>query len=114
MEIDPISLEKYLPPPWSPDYDLLHMPRHVASPNAVNFLANMSEKFPQAQSCVLESIPTEARTSIEQLSTYIGNSAAKSGCPSGIYMVEGFAFRVDVGTGAAVPLEIQTKLSYGK
>lgn len=112
MEIDPISLEKYLMPPWSPEYDLLRMPRHVAAPSSINFLVERSEQFPAAQECVLKGIPVDAVGDREQLAGYIGESAAQAGCPSGDYIVGGYAFRVDVVDGAAIPLDIQTELVF--
>jgi len=112
MEIDPISLEKYLPPPWAESYDLVRMPRHVASPSAIEFLVAQVDQFPQSQTCHLANLPEAAGEDTAVLVSTIADSAKASGCASGVYIVGGDVFRVDVEAGTAEQLTIQTELVY--
>ena len=112
MEIDPIHLEKYMQPPWSPDYNLLYMPRHVASPQSIVFLVENAEKFPQAQVCELEGLPMSAAEGPAALVEVLGAFAAEAGCPSGSYVIEGTAYRVDVEAETAEVLEITTEVVF--
>ena len=106
MEIDPISLEKYLFPPYAPGFNRYHLPRHVASPSAVDFLVANAEKFPRAQVCDLGNVPDSILDQPDALAAFIASESQQRGCPSGVYVVNGFLFRV--ADGQAEILEIAT------
>jgi len=113
MEIDRISLEMYLLPPYAPDFNRYHLPRHVASPSAVDFLVANAEKFPRAQSCDLGEVPDSILTEAESLAEYVGAESALRDCSDGVYVVESplspevYLFRV--GSGQAEILELITE-----
>jgi hypothetical protein len=104
MEIDLISLEMYLFPPYAPAFNRYHLPRHVASPSAVDFLVANAEKFPRAQVCDLGNVPDAILAQQEDLAAYIGEESSSIGCPDGVYVVENplslevTLFRVEDGT----------------
>jgi len=98
MEIDRISLEMYLFPPYAPGFNRFHVPRHVASPSAVDFLVANAEKFPRAQVCDLGNIPNSILSQPEALADYIGTQSALRGCSDGVYVVNEDLFRVQGGT----------------
>ncbi len=107
MEIDLISLEKYLFPPYAPDFNRYHLPRHVASPSAVDFLVANAEKFPRAHVCDLGLVPDAVLAQAETLAGFVAEEASLRGCSDGVYVVEGlqegeiFLFRVE-GGGAEI------------
>lgn len=98
MEIDRISLEMYLFPPYAPGFNRYHVPRHVASPSAVDFLVANAEKFPRAQVCDLGNVPDSILAQPESLAQYVGSEASLRGCPEGVYVVQEYLFRVQGGT----------------
>jgi hypothetical protein len=110
MEIDPISLEKYLFPPYAPAFNRYHLPRHVASPSAVDFLVANAEKFPRAQVCDLGNVPNSILAQPETLAEYIGAESALRGCSDGVYVVSGLnsqdvvLFRVQGGQAEILEL----------
>jgi len=110
MEIDRISLEMYLFPPYAPAFNRYHLPRHVASPSAVDFLVANAEKFPRAQRCDFGEVPDMVLTEAETLAEYVGTQASLLECPAGVYVIESplspevFLFRV--GDGQAEILEL--------
>jgi hypothetical protein len=96
-EIDLVYQEKYLPAPYDPDYDPFRLPRHVASPLAIDFLVEQAEKFPVAQFCDLGDDP-------EGLSDFIASTAVDRGCPDGVYIAAGLLVRVSGGQGEVITL----------
>ena len=110
MEIDAISLEMYLFPPYAPAFNRYHVPRHVASPSAVDFLVANAEKFPRAQVCDLGAVPDAILAEVEALADYIGTQASLRGCAAGVYVIETplssevFLFRVESGQAEIVEL----------
>jgi hypothetical protein len=113
MEIDRISLEMYLLPPYAPAFNRYHLPRHVASPSAVDFLVANAEKFPRAQICDLGEVPDSILTEAEPLAEYVGEQASLRDCPTGVYVIEPpvsqEVFLFQVGSGQAEILELVTE-----
>jgi hypothetical protein len=109
MEIDPISLEKYLFPPYAPAFNRYHLPRHVASPSAVDFLVANAEKFPRAQVCDLGNVPNSILEQAEALAEFVEVEASLRGCPEGVYVVNEFLFRVDEGRTEILELAAEPK-----
>ena len=104
-EIDLVYLEKYLPAPYDPDYDPLRLPRHVASPLAIDFLVEQAEKFPAASTCDLGDVPDVLFDDPEGLAEFIAGAAAEFGCPDGVYVTSGLLVRVSGGQGEVITLE---------
>jgi hypothetical protein len=86
-EIDPISLEKYLLPPYDPEFDPFRLPRHVASPSAVDFLVERADNFPAAQVCDLGEMPDALFGDAEGMADFVAESAARQACPDGVYVL---------------------------
>ncbi|MBN2045881.1 MAG: hypothetical protein JW757_12730 [Anaerolineales bacterium] len=105
-EIDLIYIEKYLPAPYSPQFDRFHLPRHVASPLAIDFLAGQAEKFPTAQACDLGQVPDMLFGDAEGLADFVAKAAAGRGCPEGVYVLPevDLLVRVTGGQGEVISL----------
>jgi hypothetical protein len=105
-EIDPISLEKYLPAPYAPEFDPFRLPRHVASPNAINFLVERAEKFPAAQVCDLGEAPDVLFSDAEGMAAFVAEAASQQGCPDGVYVLQeaDLLVRVTAGQGEVISL----------
>lgn len=97
-EIDLVYVEDYLPPPYDPEFDPIHLPRHVASPNAIDFLVEQAGKFPAAQICELGEVPDALFDDPAGLGAFVADAAAGRGCPDGVYVVGEELFRVSAGS----------------
>ena len=53
FEIDYAVRAKYMPPPYSADFDRYHIPRLVANADSVELLVKNKDQFPIAQQCTL-------------------------------------------------------------
>jgi len=98
-EIDVIYLEKYLPAPYDPAYNPFRLPRHVASPLAVDFLVEEAEKFPTAAVCDLGNVPDVLINDPPAMAAFIVEAAARQGCPNGVYIVADLLVSVVDGQG---------------
>ena len=103
-EIDTIFLEKYLPAPYDPSFDPFHFPRHVASPEGVDFLVNQADKIPAAAICNLGNVPDALFGNPQNLAAYIAQAAGRNGCPDGVYVTAGLLVRVTSGQGELIVL----------
>ena len=105
MEIDSAYLDKYMPAPYDPNYDVLHLQRQVGSPEGVDFIVSNAEKFPTAQTCSLGNIP---ETKLEDGAFMMEQilAASQQGCPDGVYVVRGMLFRLEAGQ--VNPIELPT------
>jgi len=103
MEIDRISLEMYLFPPYAPAFNRYRLPRHIASPSAVDYLVANAEQFPRAQQCDFGEVADAILAEAEMLGGYVGTQSSSLGCPDGVYVIESplsldvFLFRVAAG-----------------
>ena len=93
-EIGVIYPEIYLSVPYHPSYNPFRLPRHVASPLAVDFLVEQAEKFPTAAFCDLGDVPDELCSDVSALIKFIAEAAARQGCPDGVYVSSGLLLRV--------------------
>lgn len=92
MESDFISRAKFLPPPYSPDFDPLHILRIIADQNAIDYLTENSGQFPTAVHCEFE-ILDDARIGDRAFLAGEIRQALKQGrCPEGVYSLGGKVF----------------------
>ena len=105
-EIDLVYIEKYLPAPYSPQFDRFHLPRHVASPLAIDFLVEQAEKFPTAQVCDLGEAPDVLFSDPEGMAAFVADAASQHGCPDGVYVLPDgeILVRVIAGQGEVISL----------
>ncbi len=103
-EIGVIYPEIYLQAPYDPSYNPFRLPRHVASPLAVDFLAEQAEKFPTAAFCDLGDVPDALFTDMSALIEFIAEAAAWQGCPDGVYVTSGLLLRVADGQAELISL----------
>lgn len=105
-EIDLIYIEKYLPAPYALEFDRFHLPRHVASPLAINFLVEQAEKFPTAQVCDLGDVPDALFSDADGMADFVAVAASQSGCSDGVYVLSeaDLLIRVSDGQGEVIML----------
>jgi hypothetical protein len=97
MEIGPISLVGNQAPPWSPEFNPMRVMRHVASPQSIDYLVAHAEDYPQAQVCDLGMVPDRLLDDHAGLGDFVLAAAQASGCSDGVYVVNGFLFRISLG-----------------
>jgi len=96
MEIDPIMLGNQAPP-YAPEYDPLHIVRHTASPSAIEYLVEHADDYPRAQVCDLGMVPDRLLADREGLGQFVLETAAANDCADGVYVVNGFLYRITEG-----------------
>ncbi len=97
--IDFIIRPGYLEPA-SPSFDPLHLPRIVATQEAVRVLSENVATFPAPVSCTFE-IETMYQNDQQRLSERIRQAIQNGTCPAGRYFVAGLSF--DMRSFASVP-----------
>jgi hypothetical protein len=97
MEIDPISNGNQAPP-WAPEYDPMSIVRHTASPSAIDYLVEHAEDYPRAQICDLGLVPDRLLDDRAGLGQFVLETAQANGCADGVYIVNGFLYRITAGT----------------
>jgi hypothetical protein len=95
MEVDYIYRPKFLPPPYTEQFDPLHIPRIVATQEAIDYLAENEDQFPRALRCDLGRYPAEAFESPSNLREAVLQGRSAGECPNGIYALEGILFKVE-------------------
>ena len=84
----------FMPPPYSDKFDKYHIPRVTAIPSVITAIAARADEIPSAQNCTLGPVYNEVDLSNpEKLPAIIRDAIATTGCPQGIYYVNGFTFR---------------------
>lgn len=103
-EIGVIYPEIYLAAPYDPSYNPFRLPRHVASPLAVDFLVDQAEKFPTASVCDLGNVPDTLFADPKGMASFIAGEAIQLGCPNGVYVAAGLLVRVIDGQADLINL----------
>ena len=75
----------------------MKMMRHTASPSAIDYLVEHAEEYPQAQACDLGLVPDRLLDDPEGLGEFVAQAAEANGCADGVYVVNGFVFRIALG-----------------
>ncbi|MFO3798005.1 MAG: hypothetical protein ACK8QZ_12130, partial [Anaerolineales bacterium] len=88
--IDFILRPGYLEPA-SPTFDPLHIPRIVATQEAVRVLSENAASFPAPRSCEL-SIEVARQNDAERIKEQILQAIQEGHCPDGRYFVAGLSF----------------------
>ena len=92
MESDFIIRAKFLSPPYSADFDPLHILRIVADQTAIDYLAENSGQFPRAVHCEFEVLDHAQMGNRAFLAGEIRQALAEGRCPEGIYSISGKIF----------------------
>lgn len=95
MEVDYIYRPKFLAPPYADEFDPLHVPRIVATLEAIEYLAENEDQFPRAVRCDLGLHPAESFENTASLQRAILEGRSVESCPDGIYASEGLLFQVE-------------------
>jgi peptidoglycan/xylan/chitin deacetylase (PgdA/CDA1 family) len=104
MEIDFIVRPKFILPPYSPDFDRLHLPRIVATQSTIDYLVEHREQFPAAQQCSLGPLTETTIQEEKAIITQIALAIRQDRCPEGIYSVRGMIFEAQAaGTTRLYP-----------
>jgi hypothetical protein len=103
MEVDYVYRPKFLPPPYSEAFDPYHVPRIVATQEAIDYLVENKHKFPQATLCDLGRHPAEAFESEATIQKTLQQEIRERSCPDGVYALEGMIFDVEGTTVERLP-----------
>ncbi len=93
MDIDFIYRPRYLPAPYSPQFNRWDVMRMVATTGAVNYFVQHAASVPVAQSCELGSVTAAQQNDAAYLSSHIQGAIQSGACPAGIYATGRFVFR---------------------
>lgn len=105
FEIDYAVRAKYMPPPYSADFNRYHIPRLVANADSVELLVSNKDQFPLAQQCTLGYINIGESGDIATIQDLLLAAVQNGDCEGAIYSVSGRLFRVenDLVTEITIP-----------
>lgn len=95
LEVDFAVRAKFLAPPYAESFDRLHVPRIVATEDAIKLLTETSESFPAAHVCSIGPLDPAREADVSYLQLQILKSRRENGCPDGVYVIGHNAFRVN-------------------
>jgi hypothetical protein len=77
-------------PPFSDEFDPMHLPRMAAIPSIIKLIAETASTFPSALSCTL-TLPA-ASPDVQSIMAAIQQKITSGLCPEGVYMLEDGVF----------------------
>lgn len=92
FEVDYAFRAKFLPPPYTIEFDAYHIPRIVATQEAIELLVAQKEQFPRAKSCELKLSHTVSDQHPSEIMSAIQTNIQTNQCSPGIYSVNGYLF----------------------
>lgn len=82
----------FVPPPYSPKFNRLHIPRIAARPVTIQYLLDHKDDFPAAEVCQLGPLDPARLTYKDYIAAQIESAVASNTCPPGVYTVNGWIF----------------------
>lgn len=92
MEGDYAGGVKYLPSPFSPEFNRWRVPRVSASSQSIAGIVNEKDRFPTASSCPLGEFWDNPHMLPDVLAEAILSQIHAGICPHGVYLVKGYVF----------------------
>ena len=102
VEGDYAGSARFLPAPFSPEFDWKHIPRLVTNQAAIDILLGRLDEIPTVSYCNLGNFALDPDLDPEQLSKAILSVIGTGKCHEGIYQVENFAFRAADGEAVQI------------
>jgi len=106
FEIDYALRAKYMPPPYSAEFDRYHIPRLVANADSVELLVNEKDQFPLAQQCTLGTAKITEADDVEIIKDLLLNATRSGNCQGVIYAVNGRLFQVENGLVSEIKVSL--------
>ncbi|MBN2256497.1 MAG: hypothetical protein JW704_01580 [Anaerolineaceae bacterium] len=97
FEIDFAFRPKYMPAPYSEDFDRYHMPRIVANADALELLLENKDQFPVAGQCDLGQVGISQAEDLMTVSGLMRLAIQSGDCNEGVYALNGRLFRIQAG-----------------
>jgi hypothetical protein len=95
FEIDYAVRPKYMPAPYSEDFDRFHIPRIVANAAALELLLENKDQFPVAGQCTLGPVEIAQSNDTALITDLILSAHHTGDCPEGVYALNGRLFRLE-------------------
>jgi peptidoglycan/xylan/chitin deacetylase (PgdA/CDA1 family) len=93
---------KFMPPPYSADFNPLRIPRIAMPPEAIAYLVENKDAFPTMVSCQIGPLDADQISNVDYVGGQIQASIASGACPAGVYIVEGKTFDTREGVNPQV------------
>lgn len=87
LEADYHYRPRYVPAPYTPEFDRVHVPRMTGLDGAIDLLVNQKNQFPLAQNCALGPIEPGRAVDTGYLKEQVGAAVAQGRCPEGVYVI---------------------------
>ncbi len=93
MDVDFIVRPRYMPPPYSPQFNRWDIVRMVATVSAVDYFTQNAANVPTAEECTLGPLNQSQSGDPNYLADQINQAVQRGSCPQGIYATDKFVFR---------------------
>lgn len=95
FEIDYAVRAKYMPVPYSEEFDRYHLPRIVANADSLELLVENKDQFPVAGQCTLGQVGISQSNDSQTITELILSAHRTGDCPEGVYALNGRLFRLE-------------------